>query len=128
MSPRHPHHGGNLRGRKFYPPPLPPRNVGGSVPCVRCGYNLKTLQLHWRCPECGLMVDWSMARHAAGRASARAPFIAVGVALVAFCVLESVDPAGPFYPSAVVFFVSSLSAATMIVLEQLRRNRGMRSR
>jgi hypothetical protein len=69
-----------------------------------------------------------MARHAAGRASARAPFIAVGVALVAFCVLESVDPAGPFYPSAVVFFVSSLSAATMIVLEQLRRNRGMRSR
>ena len=71
------------------------------------------------------MVDWSLARHAARRATPlRPPMVAAVAAVAAFLALGSVDPAGPAYPTAVVVFSVSLLVAGMTVLDQLRRNTG----
>lgn len=129
MNPSHPHHGGDdLRGRKFYPPRLPARSVERSIPCVRCKYNLKTLHHHWRCPECGLMVDWSLAKHAAGRTFPRRPFVAAGATLASLLVLHSVDAGGSLYTPAVVFFAASLAVDLAMILEHLGRTGGSPTR
>jgi hypothetical protein len=52
----------DLTGKKFYPPVVPDQMVGSSVPCARCGYNLKTLNTRRLCPECGKPVEASV-RH-----------------------------------------------------------------
>ena len=123
MYPRLSQPGRDLRERKFYPPSLPPRHVGASIPCVRCGYDLKTLHVHRRCPECGLMVDWSLARHAAGRATPmRRLAVAAGVTVASFVALASVDPTGTLYPSAVIVFTITFLAAGTSLFNQLLRN------
>jgi uncharacterized membrane protein YjjP (DUF1212 family) len=71
------------------------------------------------------MVDWSLARHAARRATPlRPPIVAAVAAVAAFLVLGSVDATGPQYPSAVVVFGVTLLIAGITVLDELRRNTG----
>ncbi len=49
--------------------PFPPHTdldstgrLAGDLPCIRCGYNLKTLLPDGICPECGLSIDQSIRR------------------------------------------------------------------
>jgi len=123
MNPSPTHHGTDLRARKFYPPPLPPPCIGGYVPCLRCGYNLKTLQVHWRCPECGVLVNRSLARLVASRRhpSRWRPLPWV-ITVIAFVLLASVDASEPLYPVAVIFFAGSLFAAGKRVLDRIGRS------
>src|SRR5688572_14687462 len=44
-------------------PPTPPLDAAGNVvvdlPCRKCAYNLRTLSINGRCPECGTAVGFS---------------------------------------------------------------------
>src|SRR5687768_7217210 len=41
-------------------PSLPPIQVVTDHPCATCGYNLRTIPLDSRCPECGTAVQVSI--------------------------------------------------------------------
>jgi hypothetical protein len=42
------------------PPPSPPHSLDQNLPCLRCGYNLRTLSTDARCPECSAPVASSL--------------------------------------------------------------------
>src|SRR5262249_23944264 len=42
---------------QIVPQPIATTVVEDDLPCVHCGYNLKTLQSTMRCPECGLLAS-----------------------------------------------------------------------
>lgn len=65
----------NEGGSTHEPAPSPDRDttVDHDLPCTRCGYNLRTLSLDARCPECGQLVDISLAEHAALKLHSKSP-------------------------------------------------------
>ena len=54
------------------------QTIEGDVACERCGYNLRTLKVGGKCPECGEVVRGNRA-DGAGRAQRRAWFMGVSV-------------------------------------------------
>src|SRR5258706_9556058 len=42
------------------PPASPPPALDQNLPCLRCGYNLRTLSIDARCPECATPIASSL--------------------------------------------------------------------
>lgn len=112
--------------------------IESEVPCIQCGYNLRTLEETGRCPECGAAIAFSVsdARHRLGidfmrRAGRAAWWLGISnmlaVAGIIICIFLS-----RFLPSdtevlvAIVFMIGCMGIAVLQVVAAWRCTVGYR--